>query len=308
MFYSLARRLLATLATLVAVSAITFGALAAVPGDTAVALAGDSASDTQLRDLRAELGLDRPLLFQYASFMGGVARGDLGRSFVSDKPVMHMVVERMPYTLALSLAAIALAAGLGIAVGSAAAARAGTKAETLLMGTSALAVAVPGFWSALLFMLLFSVQLRWLPVTGAGTPAHFVLPVLTLALPVAGILARVVRASVLDTLHADFVRTAHAKGLAPGQVLARHVLRNSIIPVVTMLGLHLGHLIGGAFIVETIFGWPGLGRLMIQAIFDRDYPLVLGAALVVAALFMAINLLVDLIHGRLDPQVGVEAV
>jgi ABC-type dipeptide/oligopeptide/nickel transport system permease component len=176
------------------------------------------------------------------------------------------------------------------------------------MGGAALGLAVPAFWSSLLLMLLYSLRLRWLPVAGAGSLRHLVLPAVVLALPTAAIVARLIRASLLDTLHADFVRTAHAKGLSSRRVLSSHVVRNSLLPVVTILGLQLGHLLGGAFVVETIFGWPGVGRLAVQAIFDRDMPVVLGAALTIAAIYLLINLAVDLAHGVLDPRIGRAAV
>jgi len=170
----------------------------------------------------------------------------------------------------------------------------------------ALGLAVPSFWSALLLMMLFSLQLGWLPVVGAGSPKHLLLPALTLALPTAAVVARMMRSSVLEQLSADYVRTAHAKGATPRRVMTYHVLRNSLIPLVMLLGLYLGRLLGGAFIVETIFGWPGLGRLMVQAIFDRDQPVVMGAALTVATIYLIINFVVDLIHAWLDPRVAHE--
>ena len=167
---------------------------------------------------------------------------------------------------------------------------------------------MPAFWVGLLLIMLFALRLHWLPVVGAGSLRHLILPTITLALPTAAVVARLVRSSLLDVLGADYIRTADAKGLPRRHVIGRHALRNGLIPVVTVLGLHLGHLLGGAFVVETIFGWPGLGRLTVQAIFDRDAPVVLGAALTVAALYLAINLLVDLAHGQLDPRAARAAV
>ena len=309
MIKHLLRRLLGTLVTLFVVSFITFVALMATPGDAASAMVGESASSAQLQALRAELGLDQPLPVRYGAFIANlVLRGDLGRSLVSNREVSALLLERLPYTFALALAAIALAAALGTTIGTAAAVRAGTNLDTALMGGAALGLAVPTFWSALLLMMLFSLRLKWLPVVGAESWQHLLLPVVTLALPTAAIIARLVRSSLLDVFGADYVRTAYAKGLAPRRVLVRHMLRNSLIPVVTVLGLHLGHLLGGAFVVETIFGWPGLGRLTVQAIFDRDYPVVLGATLTVAVIYLAINFLVDLGQGWLDPQVAHEAI
>lgn len=305
----LARRLGGTLVTLIVISLVTFVALMSTPGDTASALVGESASAAQLQAVRAELGLDQPLLVRYGTFLASlVVRGDLGRSLISNRPVSELVFERLPYTLVLALAAISLAALIGALLGGAAAIRSGTVWDTLLMSGAALGLALPTFWSALLLMMLLALRLHWLPVVGAESWQHLVLPTITLALPTAAAVARLMRSSVLDVLGADYCRTAHAKGLTPRQVLHRHVVRNSLIPVVTVLGLHLGYLIGGAFVVETIFGWPGVGRMIVQAIFDRDYPVVMGATLVIAALYIGINLLVDLTHGWLDPQIGHAAV
>jgi ABC-type dipeptide/oligopeptide/nickel transport system permease component len=211
-------------------------------------------------------------------------------------------MERLPYTLLLALTATTLAAGAGLAIGIVAALRSGGYLDALIMGGTMLGLAVPTFWSALLLMMLFALHLDWLPVVGASSLRHLVLPALTLALPTTAVVARLMRASILEELSNAYVRTAHAKGVSPRRVLTSHVLRNSLIPVITMLGLHLGHLLGGAFIVETIFGWPGLGRLTVQAIFERDQPVVLGAALTLATVYLIINLLVDIMQARLDPR------
>lgn len=295
--------------TLLVVSAITFVALMATPGDAASAMIGDSASASQLQALRAQMGLDQPLPVRYGAFLTNlILRGDLGRSTMSNRPVIELLMERLPYTGALALTAIGLAAMVGALLGTAAAIKTGTLMDTALMGGAALGLAVPTFWSALLLMMLFSLRLRWLPVVGAENWQYMILPAVTLALPTAAVVARMVRASLLDVFGADYVRTAYAKGLAPTRVLVHHIVRNSLIPVVTVLGLHLGHLLGGAFIVESIFGWPGLGRLTVQAIFDRDYPVVMGATLTVAVMYLLINFLIDLAHGWLDPQVAHEAI
>lgn len=303
------RRTGETLLVLLAVSLIAFLALGAAPGDAATTLAGDSASAVQLAALRGELGLDRAPLARYTAFLHGlVTRGDLGRSLIGGRPVTELVLERLPFTVALALAAVTLAAAAGAAGGILAALHAGSLVDTALMAGAALGVAIPTFWSGLLLILFFSLHLRWLPVTGAGSPAHLVLPAVTLALPTAAAVARLVRSGLLEVLRADYVRTAHAKGLTPRRVVTRHVLRNGLVPVSAVLGLQLGHLLGGAFIVETIFGWPGLGRLAVQAIFDRDEPVVLGAVLVAATMYLTVNLLVDMAHGWLDPRVGREAI
>lgn len=301
------RRLGGTLVVLVAVSLIVFVMLDVTPGDAAETLAGDSASAEQMAALRRQMGLDLPLGSRYVRYLAGAVRGDLGRSLINSRPVAALLAERLPHTVALALAATGLATGIGMAVGITAALRAGGLADALLMGVTSLGLAVPTFWSALLLMMVFSLRLGWLPVVGDGGWRHLILPAVTLGLPMLAIVARMMRTSVLDALRAPYVRTAQAKGLPPRWVLGRHVLRNSLIPVVTMVGLHLGHLLGGAFIVETIFGWPGVGRLMVQGIFDRDLPVVMGAALVVAAVYLALNVAVDLLQGWLDPRVAHQA-
>jgi peptide/nickel transport system permease protein len=303
----LLRRIIGALVTVIAVTFITFVALDTT-GDAASALVGESASAEQLQALRAQLGLDQPLIVRYVIFLANLARGDLGRSLVSNKPVLDLLLERLPCTILLALIASALALLLGMAIGIGAAVRAGTKTDTLLMSGAALGLAVPTFWSGLVLMMIFSVRWRLLPLIGAENIQSFVLPSIALALPTAAAIARLMRSSMLDVLRSDYVRVAHAKGLMPQRVLTHHVVRNSLLPVVTMLGLNLGYLLGGAFIVETIFALPGLGRLIVQAIFDRDYPLVLGATLMIAVIYVVINFVVDVAHGWLDPQVAHEAI
>ncbi|MBI5032842.1 MAG: ABC transporter permease [Chloroflexi bacterium] len=305
MTHPILKRLLGAIATLIVVSLVTFVALESTLGDAATALVGDTASAAQLQTLRAEMGIDQPLVLRYGNFLSDlVFKGELGHSLISNKSVSDLLLERLPYTITLALVAAALATIIGMLIGIAAAVKAGSILDTILMSGAALGIAIPTFWSALLLMLVFSVRLRWLPVVGAEDWRYFVLPAITLALPTAAVTARLMRSSLLDVLRSDYVRTAHSKGLAPNHVLAHHVVRNSLIPVITMLGLQLGYLLGGAFIVETIFGLPGLGRLTVQAIFDRDYPIVLGTTLTVAVIFIVINFLVDLAHGWLDPQIA----
>lgn len=304
----LATRLLGMIVALFAVSVFTFLALATIPGDAASAMIGDSASQEQLAALRDQMGLSASLPQRYLTFAAGLLHGDLGRSLVSGRPVSAMILERLPYTLLLSFSAITLALLIGGLAGLIAGVRAGGPLDSVIMGGMSLGIAVPTFWSALLLIMLFSLQLRWLPVVGATSARHLVLPTVVLALPTAAVLARLLRSSLQDTLGADYVRTAHAKGLHSRRVLTHHAMRNSLAPVVAVLGLQIGHLIAGAFVVETIFAWPGLGRLTVQAIFDRDYPVVLGTTLVIAASFLIINLLVDLAHGRLDPLVGSKSI
>jgi ABC-type dipeptide/oligopeptide/nickel transport system permease component len=301
----LLRRLVGAGLVLAAVSLAVFVALTYVPGDAADSLLGESASAGQLAALRQEMGLDEALPVRYARFVAGVVlHGDLGRSVVSGRAVSDLLAERIFPTAVLALTAICLAVVLGTTAGSLAATHSGSRVDLAVMGVSSLGMAVPTYWLSLLLVMIFSLKLRWLPVAGAGSLAHLILPAITLALPTAAVVARLIRSSLLDVLHADFLRTARAKGLPARLIFLDHTLRNSLIPVVTLLGLHLGHLLGGAFVIETIFAWPGLGRLAVQAIFDRDLPVVLGAALLMAAINVTINLGVDLLHAILDPRVG----
>jgi ABC-type dipeptide/oligopeptide/nickel transport system permease component len=253
---------------------------------------------------RREMGLDAPMPLRYLRFCSAILlRGDLGCSLLSGRPVTGVIAGRLGNTVTLALAATALALCLGGALGVAAASRPGSRLDVALMGLASLGLAVPGFWLAMLLVLVFSLRLRWLPVMGAGTTAHLVLPALTLSLPLAAVVARLLRSSLLDVQGADYVRTARGKGLPEARVLRDHLLRNSLIPLVTLLGLHLGHLLGGAFVVETVFAYPGLGSLIVQATFERDYPIVVAAALLIAVIFQGLNLAVDLAHGWLDPRV-----
>lgn len=297
------RRLGGAVVTVLVVSFVAYVALTFAPGDAAEALVGENASAEQIAALRSQMKLDAPLVERYAEYMGGAFRGDLGKSLVSDRPVMELLAERFPFTLQLAIAAILLAAVVGFGLGHTAALHAGGMIDALVVGSTAVALSLPSYWVALILVMLFSLTLRWLPVFGSGTPAHLILPAVTLALPAAAMIARLVRAGVLEVQHSDFVRTALSKGLSHRQTMARHVLPNALIPALTMMGLNLSHLIGGAFVVETIFAWPGLGRLLVQAIFDRDIPVVMGAVLVVAPLCLGVNLAVDLLHGMLDPRV-----
>ncbi|MBC7224435.1 MAG: ABC transporter permease [Anaerolineae bacterium] len=303
----LARRLGGAVLVLAVVSLVSFALLDWVPGDAAQSLIGEYASAEALEQLRQEMGLDAPLPVRYGRYVWGALRGDLGRSLISGRPVAELVATRLGHTALLAVTALAVALVLGGALGMLAAARSGGLLDLALMAVSCLGVALPTYWLGLMLILLFALRLGWLPVAGAGTPAHLVLPALSLALPTAAMVARLVRASVLDVRDAEYVRTAWAKGLPAWRVWQRHILRNSVIPVVTMVALHLGHLLGGAVVVESIFGWPGVGRLVVQAVLDQDYPVVLGGVLLMAAMYQALNLLVDLAHGWLDPRVGTGA-
>ncbi len=304
----LVRRVAAMVVTALAVSFVAYVGLTFAPGDAAEMLIGENASAEQVAALRSQMRLDAPLWERYGDYMGrALTRGDLGQSLVSGRRVTDLLMERLLPTLILALVAMGLATILGLAVGLLASARPGSRLDLLAVGGTVLGLALPPYWVALLLVMLFSIHLGWLPVFGSGTLAHLVMPAVTLALPTAAVIARLVRSSVLEVKSADFVRTALSKGLTPNRVLFQHVLPNGLLPALTLLGLNLSHLVGGAFVVETIFAWPGLGRLTVQAVFDRDVPVVMGAVLLVVPLCLGINLLVDLLHAALDPRVRHEA-
>ncbi|MCO6451959.1 MAG: ABC transporter permease [Caldilineales bacterium] len=302
------RRIGGAILVTIFVSFVAFVLLDMTPGDAADTLVGDFASADQLAAVRSELGLDLPWFDRYLGFMAGVVlHGDLGKSLISGRPVTTLIGERLPHTTLLALAALGLAVLLGGTGGLLAASRPGGYLDLGITSLATLGMSIPTFWAAVLLVLVFSLRLRWLPVAGAGTPEHFVLPVICLALPFVAVIARMVRASVLDVKHADYVRTARAKGLRSGQTWRRHILRNGLIPVITVLGLHAGNLLGGAIVIETIFAWPGLGRLTVQGILDNDFPTVLGAVLFIAVMYQVVNLAVDVMHALLDPRVGTAA-
>jgi peptide/nickel transport system permease protein len=296
------RRLALTLPTILAAATLVFGLLHLVPGDPVDVMLGESAQAADRDALRRALGLDRPLPVQYVAFLRGLATADLGRSLVSGAPVTELLTARVPATAELTLAALLIAVALSFPLGLAAAARPGTWIDRGSVGFALLGVSMPSFWLGPMLIILFAIDLRWLPVSGRGTWAHLVLPALTLGLGMAAILTRMTRASVLDCLAEDYVRTARAKGVGRGAILLRHALRNALAPVVTILGLQFGALLAGTVITETIFAWPGLGRLLIDAINQRDYPVVQGCILAIAASFVGANALADLVNLWLDPR------
>jgi peptide/nickel transport system permease protein len=292
--------------TLLAVSVCVFAIVRLIPGDPARLLAGDFATDQVIAELRQRWRLDDPLPVQYVAYLGGLLRGDLGRSIATSTPVAPELAERFLRTLQLAVAAIAVAALVGIAAGIVSAVRRSTLIDYLATALALTGISMPIFWSGLVLILLFSVTLEWLPAGGSGTMRHLVLPAVSLGLFGAGVLARQTRSGLLEVLGQDFVRTARAKGLPERRVVIKHALKNALIPVVTVLGDQFGRLLGGAILTETVFSWPGMGRYLIDAIGQRDYPAVQGAILVFAAAVVLINLLVDLSYGVLDPRVRPE--
>ena len=296
--------------TLLVASLLIFLLLEILPGDPAAVILGVGAQEDTLRALRAELGLDLPAPVRYLNWLGEVLQGDLGRSYTYDTPVQELLLNRVELSLPLALLAILLSTGIAIPLGVFAASSHRKVADTGIMGFAQLGVAVPNFWFAILLILLFSVKLGWFSAGGfAGWDAGWfpafkslVLPAVALALPQAAILARVTRSSVLETVQEDYIRTARAKGLSRSQALWRHAVRNALIPVVTILGLQLSFLLAGTIIIENVFYLPGVGRLLFQAIAQRDLMVVKNLVLVLAATVVLINFLVDLLYAVLDPR------
>jgi peptide/nickel transport system permease protein len=299
----LLRRLLLTVPVLLGVATLVFALIHLVPGDPAQSMLGEGASEEEVVALRARLGLDRPLTVQYRSFLGGLVRGDLGTSFRYGTPVASEIGARVPNTLQLALAAMLVAIGLAIPLGILAAVYRSTPVDHAAMTVSLLGISIPNFWLGPLLAIVFAVQLGWLPVSGTGTVAHLVLPAVTLGAGLAAILARMTRASLLEELGELYVLAARARGVSRARAILRHAFRNSLIPIVTIIGLQFGAVLTGTIITEMIFAWPGIGRLLIQAINFRDYPLVQGCILFISVTYVAMNLLTDLVYGFLDPRI-----
>lgn len=297
------RRLLLTVPVLAGVATLVFSLIHLVPGDPVQAMLGESASPRDIAELRGRLGLDRPLYVQYGAFVKGVATGDLGSSLRTNQPVAAAIAERMPATAELALAAMLVATLVSIPLGIIAAVWAGTRVDHAATTLALIGISVPNFWLGPLLAIVFSVTLGWLPVSGRGTLAHLVLPAITLGAPLAAVLARMTRASLLEELRELYVLAARARGASPARAVLRHAFRNSLIPIVTVIGLQFGAVMTGAVITETIFAWPGVGRLLIQSISFRDYPVVQGCILLIAGTYVAMNLLTDLVYGALDPRI-----
>jgi len=297
-----ARRLLHTALVTLGVVTLAFVALR-LSGDPAATMLPGDASVDELRDLRHALGLDRPLHVQYVVFLGGAVRGDFGDSFRHQQPAFGLVLERLPATLELAFAALLLAVAVALPLGIVAAIYRGRAVDMLAMGFAVVGQATPYFWMGIMLILVVSVELGWLPTSGRGGWPHLILPAVTLGTHFAASLARLTRTSMLEVLGQNFVTTARAKGLGEPRVVLAHALKNAAVPVVTLIGLQFGTLLGGAVVTETIFAWPGVGRLAVQSIFVRDYPVVQAGVLVLALVFVAINLAVDLLYGTLDPRI-----
>jgi ABC-type dipeptide/oligopeptide/nickel transport system permease component len=298
------RRLLLAIPTLFGVLVVAFLLLYVAPGDPVMAMVGERADEETIARLRRELRLDDPLYKQFGHYVGGIARGDLGRSYITNRPIQRDIRERFPKTLQLAGAAMLLAAFVGITLGILSAWRPGGPIDRIGLGIAYLGVSFPVFWVGLLLILLFAVTLQWLPPSGFGGWKYLILPALALGMRSIAFLARMTRSAMLDALGSDFVRTARAKGLSERGVIARHALRNALIPIITVLGLDFGSYLTGSILTETIFSWPGLGRYVVNAIARRDLPAIQGSVLFLSAVFVMVNLITDLAYAKADPRVS----
>ncbi|MBM4340233.1 MAG: ABC transporter permease [Deltaproteobacteria bacterium] len=297
------RRLLIMIPVILGISLIIFTVVRVIPGDPAYILAGPHATQEQMDQIRAQLGLDKHPVTQYFIFLKHLFQGDLGTSTRTGLPVIREIMTRFPNTLVLALASILLATVFGVTIGIIAGVKQNSKFDYLSMLVALLGLSMPVFWLGLMLMLLFSIKLGWFPAVGADSLKHIVLPAITLGANSTAIIARMTRSSMLEVIRLDYIRTARAKGLAEKVVISRHALKNALIPVVTVIGLQTGTLLGGAVLTEIVFAWPGIGRLLVEAILSRDYPVVQGVVLLIATVFIFVNLIVDILYSYLDPRI-----
>jgi ABC-type dipeptide/oligopeptide/nickel transport system permease component len=298
-----ARRVLVAVPTLVGAATVSFLLMRLIPGDPARVIAGVNATPEDVARIRHQLGLDQPAWKQYLEFVGNLSRLNLGTSTRTGQPVLDEITSRLPYTIELAVISVAIAVVVGISLGVIAASRHNTAVDVVISSIAVLGVSIPVFWTGLLLIILFAVDLRMLPAAGASEPTGFVLPSLTLALFSVGFIARQTRGAMLEVLGLDYIRTARAKGAARGAVLLKHALRNALLPIVTVIGLQFGQLLGGAILTETIYSWPGVGRLLTDSISSRDYATVQGVVFVFAVSLIVVNLFTDLVYAYVDPRI-----
>jgi ABC-type dipeptide/oligopeptide/nickel transport system permease component len=298
------RRTAVAIPLILAIATIVFVMLrVALPGDPAVLLAGDRATPELIEQVRKNLGLDRSIPEQYVIFLTKAAQGDLGRSVKFGEPVTGVIIKAFPFTITLTVLSVTVGTVIGLLVGIITAVRRGTWIDHVSIVLVVFFYSIPTFWLGLMLILIFAVALRWLPVQGVGTWQHFVMPVVTLGIGQAALVARLARSSMIGVLGTQYVQTARAKGLKERWVILSHALKNTLIPIVTVVGLSIGGLLGGAVITENIFGLPGVGRIAIEAINNRDYPMIQGTVLLVASAFVFVNLVVDIIYVYIDPRI-----
>jgi ABC-type dipeptide/oligopeptide/nickel transport system permease component len=298
-----ARRIAVSIPTLLGVATIVFVIVRMLPGDPARLSAGAAATDEDIARLRHQLGLDQPLPVQYLTFLAGLLHGDLGRSTQTGDTVVQDILLAFPNTIELAVISTVIATVVGIGLGVLASTRRNSWLDVIISGSAVFGVSMPVYWLGLMLIIVFSIQLHLFPVAGNSEPFSWVLPSVTLAAFSVGLIARMTRSSMLEVLGQDFVRTARAKGAGPASVLIRHALRNALLPVLTAIGLQFGALLGGAVLTETIFSWPGVGRLLVASIFQRDYPIVQGVVFMLAFVFILVNLAVDLMYAYVDPRI-----
>jgi peptide/nickel transport system permease protein len=303
MFQYTVKRLLSTIPVLLGISVMLFFMLRALPGDPAQVIAGDMASQKEVELIRHQLGLDRPTYIQYGHFLWRLMRLDLGKSIKTQNPVTTEILPRLQNTVILAVTATLLACLIGIPAGIVAAVRPYTLWDIFVTALALFGISMPAFWLGLMLIVVFSVKLHWLPVGGSGGIQFLVLPAVTLASLLLASFARNTRSSMMETLTQDYITTARSKGLKEEAVIIRHALKNALIPIVTVIGLQFGGLLGGTVLTETVFSWPGIGRLLVESILARDYPVIQGSILVFALLFILVNLTVDLLYGLIDPRV-----
>lgn len=304
MIVYLIKRILASVGVVLAMAFLVMLILDLVPGDPVVIMLGENATEDMVLELRRQLGLDQPLLVRYVQYIWKVVQGDIGRSVREMAPVSKLIRDAFPNTLLLTACGMFLTLLIGVPLGLISGAKSGSWLDHSSRITSLVGLCMPVFWIGLVLMFIFSLKLGWFPVGGTGSWIHLILPSVTLASYSVASLARMTRSSLLEVMGEDYIRTARAKGLAYRAVVVRHAFGNALIPIVTVFGMQVGHLMGGAVLTETVFAWPGMGRLMVGAILDRDYPLLQGTILVFASCYIFINLLVDLSYGLIDPQVS----
>jgi ABC-type dipeptide/oligopeptide/nickel transport system permease component len=301
-----ARRVMLTIPVLLGVATLVFSLIHMVPGDPAVAMLGEGAAPDDVAALKRSMGLDRPLFEQYLSFLGGVVRGDLGRSFRTGQPVSAMIVERVPATVELALAAMLVALLVAVPLGVVAAIHQHKWPDHAAMAFALAGISIPNFWLGPLLAIVFAVELGWLPVAGRSGWSSLVLPAVALGMALSAILARMTRASLLDELGELYLRAARARGVSSRRAVMAHALRNALVPLITILALQFGAVLTGSVITETIFAWPGIGRLLVQSIGFRDYPLVQGCILFIAVTYVSVNLITDVLYGTVDPRIRFE--
>ncbi|SHJ70827.1 peptide/nickel transport system permease protein [Anaerobranca californiensis DSM 14826] len=297
------KRLLMLIPVILGVTFIVFTIMYMTPGDPAQMMLGEKAPEAAVEALREEMGLNDPFLVQYFRFVGNAARGNFGRSYISKREVSIEIINRFPATLQLATFGVLIAVIIGIPVGIISATRQYSIFDSVSMFFALLGVSMPNFWQGLMLILIFAVSLRWLPSSGYGSFQHIILPALTLGTSAAAIITRMTRSSMLEVIRQDYIRTARAKGVAENKVILKHALKNALIPIITVVGLQFGYLLGGAVLTETVFSWPGIGRLLVEAIRQKDTPMVQACVVFIAVTFSIVNLAVDILYAFVDPRI-----